>query len=432
MPTALAIGLGLVALVLVSLSIVGFSYLTRGTPLSHVRTMGSDGAPHASDPAFCDMMALHTRTTLHGGHRVEVLFNGDGTYERLWEDLRSATRSITVQMYYWKPGGVADTFRDIIVERARAGVKILFLRDAVGSSEMDSDYEKSLCDAGIHVERFRPAHWYAIHKLQHRSHIRVVVVDGRVGYTGGFGLDDKWLGNGLREGEWRDTNVRVEGAAVRQLQATFAAAWCEASGTLLTGDTYFTSEHDVEGGEPVIAGVVHAAPTIGSTVAERLLALTIAGAERTLFIANAYFVPDDDFTALLCDAAQRGVDVRILTPGEKIDVKSTWHAGHAMMEQLLGAKVRIFEYQPSMMHAKTFVVDGKWVGVGTMNFDNRSLAFNDESMLVLQDAAIGALMNERFAKDLTVARELDLATFRKRPLMDKAKEKIATSVAKLL
>jgi cardiolipin synthase len=259
----------------------------------------------------------------------------------------------------------------------------------------------------------------------------VVVIDGKIGYTGGFGLDDKWYGDGRHEDQWRDTNVRFTGPAVMQLQATFADGWCEPTGELLTGDLFFpVSKIDRDG--PAIAGVVHAAPTIGSTIAERLYALSIVGAKRTLYLSNAYFVPDDDFRRMLTERAKKGVDVRILTAGEKGDVKSTWYAGRGRYEELLEAGVRIFEYRPTMMHAKTLVVDGSYIIAGTMNFDNRSMAFNDETVLITMDKTVGARANEMFLEDMKYADEIDLATFRNRPKKERILENMYSLFSRIL
>jgi cardiolipin synthase len=270
-----------------------------------------------------------------------------------------------------------------------------------------------------------------VDKLSHRSHIRVVVVDGAIGYTGGFGLDDKWLGNGLNGG-WRETNVRFLGPAVAQLQATFAAGWAEATGELLTGDVFFPRHEFVSSDGSRVATAFHAAPTVGSTPAERFLAASIAGARETLYLTAPYFVPDDDFRGLLTGAAKRGVDVRILTAGEKIDVPMTRYAGRAKFEELLDGGVRIFEYTPSMVHAKTFVIDGVWCSVGTMNFDNRSMAFNDETNLVAYDAPMGGAMNAMFLADLRHARELTREEFRRRPWTDRLKEWMAVTMSRVL
>ena len=259
------------------------------------------------------------------------------------------------------------------------------------------------------------------------------MVDGRIAYTGGFGMDDKWLGDGQHENQWRETNVRFTGPAVSQLQATFATGWAEATGELLIGETLFPPmSTDEENGQAMRAAVIHAAPTIGSTAAERLLALSIASARRTLYITNSYFVPDDDFVRLLGETAERGVDVRILTAGRLNDVKSTWYAGRAQYERLLERGVRIFWYQPAMIHAKSFVVDGCWSSVGTMNFDNRSLAFNDESNLLVLDERFGGALQDVFLGDLARSKEVKLAEFRLRPLRERALEWGASRLARVL
>ncbi|MGH7719332.1 MAG: phospholipase D-like domain-containing protein [Gemmatimonadaceae bacterium] len=433
-------GFVILGLLLVMFAFIGVLYVTRGTPLQSVRAVGEEGGRLAvSDPMFPAAVSLLTTADLRSGGEVEVLVNGDQTYPRLWQDLRAAKRSITLQMYYAQPGKVADTLKEILLERVRAGVRILFLHDAFGSQELGEEYLDSLRVAGVQIAVFRPVHWYSLHKAQHRSHIRVVVVDGAVAYTGGFGLDDKWLGSGRREGEWRDTNARFTGPAVLQLQATFAAGWVEATGELLTGKVFFPPAARVPpANDPPgeidarLTGVLHAAPTIGSTPAERFLALSIAGSTRRLYIANSYFVPDDDFRLLLAQAAQRGVDVRILTTSDKTDVKTTWYAGRAAYEELLSAGVRVFEYQPSMMHAKTFSVDGIWSTVGTMNFDNRSLVFNDESNLLVLDTRFAAVMDSVFLEDLKYSKEITLQEFRTRPWTSKLMEQLARRFARLL
>jgi len=350
----------------------------------------------------------------------------------LFADLAGATLTITLQMYYCQPGKVADRFADVMRDRAKAGVRVLFLLDAFGSAKLTKEYLQSLVDAGVEVVKFRPVNWYQLEKAYARSHIRVVVVDGRVGYTGGFGMDDKWLGDGRHEHQWRDTNVRFTGPAVLQLQATFAKGWAEATGELLTGEELFPPASENGTAEEMRATLLHTAPTIGSTAAERLLALSIAAARHSLYITNSYFVPDDDFVRLLREAAARGVDVRVLTPGTLNDVKSTWYAGRAQYERLLDGGVRIFWYQPAMIHGKSFVVDGCWASIGTMNFDNRSLAFNDESNLLVLDEGFGSTVREMFLDDLTRSKEVTLEQFRRRPRKDRMLEWGASRVARIL
>ena len=414
--------LSILVLALSFFALVGFQHLTKGTPIREVKTydQGTE-PPHVDDKVFRNTIGLHTGSTLDDGHEVELMMCGDETYPRLWADLKAAQFSITLQMYYCKPGRMANEIRDILVERARAGVKVLFLHDAFGSQSLEKEWFESLERAGVVCSSFRKFKFMHLHKLQSRSHIRVVVIDGKIGYTGGFGLDDKWFGDGRHKDQWRDTNVRFTGPAVMQLQATFADGWCEPTGELLAGRLFFPVE-DVPKDGPSVAGIVHAAPTIGSTIAERLLALSIVSARERLYISNAYFVPDDDFRNMLKDRAKKGVDVRILTAGRETDVKSTWYAGRARYEELLEGGVRIFEYGPSMMHAKTLVADASYTVAGTMNFDNRSLAFNDETVLITLDKNVGKRAEEMFLEDLKYSEEIKLETFRKRPMKERVFE----------
>ena len=261
--------------------------------------------------------------------------------------------------------------------------------------------------------------------------MRAIVVDGRVGYTGGFGLADYWLGDGRHEEQWRESNVRFEGPAVAQLQATFAAGWAEATGELLTGDLFFPAVSFASAGT-VQAGLLHSIPTIGSTPAERFLALSISAARQRLYIANSYFVPDDDFRELLIRAAKRGVDVRVLTAGDKSDVKTTLYAGRARYAELLKGGVRVYEYRPTMMHAKTFVADGIWATIGSLNFDNRSLVFNNESNVVTLDERVGAQMDSLFLEDLRYSDEIKLPGFERRAWSEKLLEWGANSLQRLL
>ncbi|HXC26315.1 MAG TPA: phospholipase D-like domain-containing protein, partial [Gemmatimonadaceae bacterium] len=262
---------------------------------------------------------------------------------------------------------------------------------------------------------------YLLDRIDTRSHVRLVVVDGRIGYTGGFGLADYWLGDGRHEGQWRDTNVRFEGPAVAALQAAFIAGWAEATGVLLTGPRFIPPAVFQSVGS-VTAGVMTMAPGVGSTTAERYLALSIAGARKTLYINNSYFIPSPDFRQLLRDAVSRGVDVRVLTANKRSDVKATWFAGREAYEELMRGGVRMYEYQPAMMHAKTFVVDGTWSSIGSMNFDNRSMSFNDEVNLVVLDAAFGARMDAVFLDDLAHAKEMTLQYLAQRPWSEKLVE----------
>jgi cardiolipin synthase A/B len=432
MRPAARVSLIVLTVVVVLLALVGLLTLTRGTPVRMVLAVGDrDGPPPATDSLFARTMELYAGVHIEPGNRVEELLNGNGTYPRLWRDLAAARQTITAQFYYALPSTVADTLQKYLMERARAKVRVLFLLDAFGSQNLKEEWHDSLRAAGVHVAILRKLHWYTLHSASERSHVRAVVVDGRIGYTGGFGLADYWLGDGRHDGQWRETNVRFEGPAVAQLQAAFAAAWAEANGELLTGDLFFPrATFDAAG--PTQAGLLFTAPTSGSTPAERFLALSIAAARKTLYISNSYFVPDDDFRKLLIRAARGGVDVRVLTAGPKTDVKTTWYAGRARYEELLRGGVRIYEYVPTMMHAKSMVVDGIWSTIGSMNFDNRSLAFNNESNLVMLDSALGAQMQRTFLEDLGYAKEIKLDEFRRRPWWSKMLEWGANLLSRVL
>lgn len=424
----------LAALVLLALvmMLIGILTVTRGATVQTVIAEGDgEGPPAVSDPLFPRSIELFTGTHIEAGNKIEILLNGEGTYPRLWQDITSAKRTLTVQLYYSQPGAVADTMAKYLTERAQAGVRVLLLLDAFGSQPLDGDWVENLRKAKVEVVWLRPVKWYTLHKTTHRSHVRAIIVDGRIGYTGGFGLADYWLGDGRHADQWRETNVRFQGPTVAALQAAFAAGWAESTGELLTGDMFFPPIAFEEEGN-VNAGMMHSIPTIGSTPGERFLALTIAGARSTLYIANSYFVPNDDFCKLLTAAARRGVDVRVLTVGDATDVKTTLYAGRALYEKLLEGGVRIYEYRPTMMHAKTIVVDGLWVAVGSMNFDNRSIAFNTESQILALDVNVGQRMNEIFLADLGYTEEIKLETFRKRPWRKKIVERAATNLRRVL
>ncbi|HLA14115.1 MAG TPA: phospholipase D-like domain-containing protein [Gemmatimonadaceae bacterium] len=426
------IAITVLILIALILALIGILSVTRDTPVTSVIAEGDhEGPPSVTDPLFAQTIELFTKTHIDPGNKVEILLNGDGTYPPLWRDLASAQRTITVQLYFCQPGAVADTMAKYLSERARAKVRVLLLLDAFGAGPLKDEWLDGLKAAGVEVVHLRPLKWYTLHKTANRSHVRAIVIDGKVGYTGGFGLADYWLGDGHTDGQWRETNVRFEGPTVAALQATFAAGWAEATGELLTGDMFFPQSPFATEGN-VHAGLMHSIPTIGSTPAERFFALSIAGARKTLYISNSYFVPGENFMQLLLRAARRGVDVRILTVSGKTDVKTTWYAGRTYYEKLLAGGVRIYEYSPTMMHSKSMVVDGMWSYIGSMNFDNRSIAFNDESNLLALDGTVGAQMDSIFLDDIKWSEEIKLEAFKNRPIRGKILEWGAQKLRRVL
>ena len=413
----------------IGLALIGFLHLTRGTAVRHVQGIGADDAPIAvNEPQFPLKVTMMTGAWLAPGNRVDIALDGDGTYPRLWEDLRSAQHSITLQVYYGGLGRMARELGQILLERAAAGVRVRVLYDAFGTSGIPSGPLDTLRAAGVRIEPFRPIRLSTLHLAQHRSHVRGIVIDDRIAWTGGFGIDDKWFGDGHTNGSWRETNVRFEGTAVPQLEAAFTAAWIEATGILSTGRPTLRALDD----GARLAGLLYTAPTMGSTAAERFLALSISGARKTLYITNSYFAPGRNFIEMLSAAARRGVDVRILTAGPMTDVQVVRAAGRAWYDTLLTAGVRIYEWQPTTLHSKTFVVDGEWVSIGSMNFDNRSLALNDEATLMVLDPGIGQQMDQVFLKDLRYSEEIILARFRQRSWLERIAERAANLFERLL
>jgi cardiolipin synthase A/B len=417
----------LIAVVLIA-AIIGILFITRGTAVRRVRGIGVDGTPVATtDSAFPLTVSLLTGAQLNGGNQVELVLDG-AVFPRLWADLRNAKASITIQMYYALSGQVTETLASILIERAQAGVQVYLIYDAFGAKALGGTYAERLRKAGARVVAFRPLRFGNLWIIQNRAHIRAVVIDADVAWTGGFGFDDKWLGESRVGTGWRDTNVRVRGPAVLQLLEATAAAWAEATGVLFTGRLEMPR---CDGGV-ASAGLLYTAPTLGSTAAERYLALSIAGAQHTLLITNAYFAPDRNFVALLVDAAKRGVDVRLLVGGPKTDVRVARLAAHGRYDALLAAGVHIYEYAPTTLHAKTFVADGIWSSVGTMNFDNRSLALNDEVTLMILDKQFGKEMEDIFNDDLTRSVAVDAEKFNRRPRLQHILEWGANQITRVL
>lgn len=416
------------------LLLVVIPYVTRETRVSSVEILEMDELPEVGGELFLRHFEVLSGCQLHDSNRVDILLNGDGTYDRMIDELGTAKKSISWHVFFHRPGKLSDRVREALIERAKAGVKVNFLYDYFGADGLNGEYLDGLRDAGVQVNVFRPLKWNLLYKIGQRMHIRAVVIDGDVAYTGGFGIDDRWLGDGRTEGSWRDTNVRIEGPSVDQLQGAFIANWAESSAKLLMGEDLFgeiEDDEDARAGD-VRAGIMHTDPSIGSTNAERFFVLSIAMARSSICLTTPYFVPDGDFRKLLIEAANRGVDVRILDPGWKTDMKPAYFAGRAHLDELMEAGIRIFEYEPTMIHAKSMVVDGKWGFVGTINFDNRSMMLNDEVAMVFSSSEIGRQLVEIFEDDLTRAREVDLEEFRSRPLWQKATEQLSRTIAHVL
>jgi cardiolipin synthase A/B len=386
--------------------------------------------PAPGDPAFGDALHATLGVPLLTGSRVELLQNGDELFPRMWADMEAAQSTISVHTFYWEGGELAEELREILARKAREGIRVRVLYDVLGAVGHPQSAFAELRRSGVEVVALRPPRPRSWHAIHHRSHARYLIIDEEVAYTGGFGFADQWAGSGHRKGEWRDSAVRVEGVLLPALASGFRALWAEASGELITGPVGILPVPERESRGPALA--LHSSPGPISTPVERLFALSIASARERLYLSIAYFVPDPFFIRLLEETAHRGGDVRLLTANHRSDLPVAWWAGRRRYERLLAARVRIFEDQPSMMHAKTLVVDGRWSVVGAMNLDYQSLTNLDESLVGVLDGEFGREMEEVFHDDLSHAKEIRLEEFRRRPLHERAIELGASAMGRLV
>ncbi len=376
----------------------------------------------ARDLAFLQTMHALTGTPLTEGNRVEVLRNGVRFFPSMLSAIRGAKKTINVEFYIYWDGEVGRMFAEAFAERARAGVKVNVILDAVGSAAMSRELIEFLQGNGVHVEWYHPIRWYTISRVNHRTHRKLLIVDGAIGFSGGFGIADEWLGDADARHHWRETVVRVEGPVVAQMQFAFMDNWVKSRGELLTGLDYFPQ---IAACGTHMTQVVKSSPSEGSSAVKLLYTVSIVSAQRSIYISNAYFMPDRDTIRALEGAVRRGVDVRVIVPGEYIDVPIARQAARWQYERLLRRGVRIFEYQPTMMHAKTMVVDGIWTTVGSSNFDDRSFRLNDEVNVNIYDEGIASQMETMFFEDLARSEEITRFRWLRRPMFDRVKERIA-------
>jgi cardiolipin synthase len=386
--------------------------------------------PAPGTPDFARVVEALTVAPLRQGNRVKVLRNGHEIFPAMLEAIRSAERTVNFATYVYWTGSIAPEFAEALAERAEAGVEVNVLLDAVGAAKMDRSLIELLERSGATVAWFRPPRWYTLHKLNNRTHRKILVVDGRVGFTGGVGIAEEWTGNGEDPEHWRDTHVRVEGPAVRDLLGGFLDNWAEATQCILAGPEHLPDLRRLEDGIQV--QVTRSTAEKGSTDAEHLFYAAITCARKRIWLTTAYFAPRRAFVDALCDAVRRGVDVCVLTNGPHIDKQVVREAGHLAYQRMLGCGVRIFEYQRTMLHAKVLIVDDRWASIGSVNFDNRSFSLNDELNLSLRDQAVVATLEEHFLADLDDAAELDLAAWRARPMVMRAHELLSAAVRREL
>ena len=354
--------------------------------------------------------------SLTSGNRIDLLENGDAIFPAMLSAIAAARKTVNFEAYIFWSDGTGRRFRDALAERAARGVAVRVLLDAVGSTgrRLKAEDVDVLRKAGCRVEFFHAMAPWMVWVVNHRTHRRILVVDGAVGFTGGVGFADPWAGDADSREHWRDTQVRVEGPAVRGLQRAFQENWSEVTGEALVGDEFFPP---LPQPGPASAAVVPSSPLAAMSGADRVYAIAIAAASKEIWIANSYFLPDDAASALLVDAVTRGVDVRVLVPSdEHNDVPATKAAGRAAFGKLLAGGVKIFEYAPTMYHLKAMVVDGIFSTVGSANFDARSFHLNEEVNLFVYDAPFARKMEDSFRRDLERSRPYTLEMWRSRPL----------------
>jgi len=382
--------------------------------------------PHAfgvRDPTFLPSVQATEGSSMIDGNRISILQNGIEILPAMLEAIASARKSVNLEAYIFWSDDVGTRFRDALSERASHGVEVRVLVDGVGSAKRlsRSDVE-ILRRSGCRVEFFRPLRPWMLDVINRRTHRRILVVDGKVGFTGGVGLAKMWDGNADSPDHWRDTQVRIEGPAVAEMQSAFQENWAEVTRELLVGEKFFPGLAQVGS---VLAAVVPSSPRPSSSACQTLYSVAVSAAEHAISISNSYFVPNAESVALLAAASERGVNVRILVPGAINDVPMTKASGRATFGKLLQAGVKIYEYQPTMMHAKTMVVDGIWTTVGSSNFDERSFRLNDEVNVNIYDAGIAAQMETMFQEDLARSEEIKLRPWLRRPRFSKIKERIS-------
>ncbi|HEX6584022.1 MAG TPA: phospholipase D-like domain-containing protein [Thermoleophilaceae bacterium] len=380
------------------------------------------GEVDVREASFLRAAEALTGAPVSHGNDAELLINGDQIFPEYLRAIRDAEETVNLTTYaYWR-GDIATEVADTLCEKAGAGVECNVILDAVGAAQMDRKLVHKMRDAGVHVCFFRPPKPYAVRRLQYRNHRKLLIVDGTTGFTGGVGIAEEWTGNAQDPDHWRDTHVRVTGPVVRGLQGAFAENWLECTGDVLAGDRYLPYIEATEDGGPM--QVMRSSATVGDSNAEALIYLAVAAAKRSIELTSAYFVPRPAFTQALVEAAERGVHMRILVPGSHIDKQFVRTAGRAAYDQLIDAGIEIYEYCPTMLHAKTLTVDEIWSSVGSVNFDNRSFQLHDEVTLCAQSERFAGELHKVFEKDLEASERIDPDNWSDRSIAQRARENI--------
>ncbi|NYS26777.1 cardiolipin synthase [Rhodobacteraceae bacterium 2376] len=414
MPTGRRIGTA-VAAALVTASLVTVALVIVALNLMPDRRELREPVPPvvtSSSPEYQRTLAGLFGTNLVAGNRIQTLSNGDEIFPAMIDAIVAAQDSINFETYVYWDGSIAEQFARALMERARAGVEVRVMLDWVGSQPMDMSLIHGMEAAGVQVVRFRPVRWYTLNRINNRTHRKLLIVDGRVGFTGGVGIGDQWLGDARNPAEWRELHFRVTGPVVAAMQGAFVSNWVEDTGEILQGPRYFPEL--APEGETVAQLVLSA--TGSRNYMHMMLMTAFAGAENHIRIATPYMVPDDVAKAQLLQARERGVEVEIIVPGEHMDKDMVRNASRHFWGPLLEAGVRIHEYQPTFMHAKLIVIDEVFASVGSTNFDERSFRLNDEANLNVFDPDFAREQIGHFSRDLERSRQVTLEDWQDRPL----------------
>jgi cardiolipin synthase A/B len=362
------------------------------------------------------------------GNAVTELLNGDKIFPSMLEAIRGAQRTICFETYIYWQGVIGRQFTDALMDRARSGVSVHVIVDWMGS-KVDEQMVAEMRGAGVEFEFFRPVRWYNLDRANNRTHRKLLIVDGKVGFTGGVGVADQWLGNAQGAEHWRESHFRLEGPAVAQMQGAFMENWMRIRGVVLHGDDYFPA---LEPRGPALGQVVKSSPDEGSEAVRIMFMLSLAAARRSIYVANSYFLPDDIAVETLVAARKRGVEVQVIVPGPIIDTAITRRASRARWGPLLEAGVEIYEYLPAMYHCKVLVVDEAWVSVGSTNFDDRSFKLNAEANVNVLTPEFARRQVEVFFQDRSRSRRVTLEEWRRRPWREKLLERAANLIGSQL
>ncbi|AEG93637.1 cardiolipin synthase [Ramlibacter tataouinensis] len=411
------------AAVLIALLVVNFGAAERRVEheIEHLYPL--------DDPQFFRAMGMLLGPGIVQGNRATELINGDQIFPAMLQAIRAARRTVLFETFIYWSGEIGTEMAEALSERARSGVKVHVLLDWVGSTKVDKDLVHRMRGAGVEVRMYHPLRWYNLGRMNNRTHRKLLIVDGTVGFTGGVGIAPTWTGHAQDPDHWRDSHYRVEGPVVAQMQSVMLTNWSKTTGRVLHGAEYFPP---LQPAGDMPAQMFHSSPSGGSECMLMMYLIAITAAVRSIDLASAYFVPDPVALKSLASAVKRGVRVRIITPGRHTDQHTVRRASRGMWGPLLEAGVEMYEYQPTMFHCKMLIVDQLLTSVGSTNFDPRSFHLNDEANLNIYDAGFARRMTEVFEADLARSRRITLDQWRRRPAGERVRERAARLLAPIM